>query len=90
MTYDRKLAALYAIMAEWGRTDIDYLTRVNHLNGSLAGGLNGSSYLNPATVHAAAGADTLMGSLNSLDWFFASNLDVLKNQRSGEIVTPIF
>jgi hypothetical protein len=36
------------------------------------------------------GDDTLMGSLNSLDWFFASNLDMLKNQRSDETVTPIF
>ena len=37
--YDSNLAALDAIMAEWGRTDADYNTRIKHLNGTLGGGL---------------------------------------------------
>ena len=60
-------------------------------NGSLAGGLNGSSYLNPATVHDDGAPDTLSGSLSSLDWFFASssNQDTVKNSRIGEVITLI-
>src|SRR5204863_4203025 len=40
--YDANVAALLAVMKEWGRTDVDYNTRVKHLSGTLAGGLNGS------------------------------------------------
>jgi hypothetical protein len=97
MTYDRKLAALYAIMAEWAKTydatnaQNDYNIRVNHLNGSLAGGLNGSWYLNTATVHDNGSADTLFGSMAALDWFFAGpgNQDTLKNWRTGEVITHV-
>jgi hypothetical protein len=38
MTYDKKLAAQEAIMAEWGSAD-SYATRVNDL--TSGGGLNG-------------------------------------------------
>src|SRR5262249_43625394 len=65
MTYDQKLTALEAIMAEWGSTD-SYATRLSDL-GSL---------LNTTTVHdnIANGAgivDTLSGNINANDWFFA-------------------
>jgi hypothetical protein len=30
---------------EWGRTDVDFQTRVGDLNGSLSGGLNGNYFL---------------------------------------------
>src|SRR6266446_10861510 len=33
-TYDNNAAALAAVLAEWSRTDIDYLTRIAHLNGT--------------------------------------------------------
>jgi PKD repeat protein len=91
MTGDAKLAALTAIMAEWGRTDADYLTRVNHLNGSLGGGLNGSSFLNATTVHGDGAADTLIGSTSAsaLDWFFVDAQDSTKNKRTGEVVTTV-
>jgi hypothetical protein len=61
LTNDRKQAALYAIMAEWGRTGEGYLTRLRHLRGDLAGGRNGSSHLNANTVHAntAVGSGTV-------------------------------
>jgi hypothetical protein len=102
MTYDRKLQALEAILAEWGRTDLGtpadptgYLARVNHLlgpgAGGTAGGLNGSAYLNGGTVHASAVSDTLFGAPSPiLDWFLAGSLDVLKIRRDGEVVTTIF
>jgi hypothetical protein len=101
MTYDRKLQALEAIMAEWGRTDLGtatdptgYQARVNDLlgpgAGGTSGGLNGSYYLNGATVHSNGVSDTLFGAPSPLlDWFFASGVDVLKNKHPGEVVTAI-
>jgi hypothetical protein len=90
MTYDQKVAALEAIMAEWGRTDAAYLIRVQHLDGSLSGGLNGSFLLNSATVKDNGQADTLFGAARpALDWFFAGPTDVLKKTRPGEIITSI-
>jgi hypothetical protein len=100
MTYDRKLQALEAIMAEWGRNDLGtatdptgYLARVNDLLGPSAGGtsggLNGSYFLNSMTVHSNGVSDTLFGAGTSqLDWFFASILEV-KNKQSSDIVTNI-
>jgi hypothetical protein len=101
LTYDRKLAALDALMREWGRTDLGtasdptgYAARVNHLLGPAAGGtsggLNGSVFLNPATVHDNGQADTLFGTTGAaLDWFFAGPSDVVKNRTANEVVTPI-
>jgi hypothetical protein len=78
-------------MAEWGRTDDNYNTRVGHFNGDIGGGLNGGYLLTPTTVHAAA-SDTLFGEDGS-DWFFAklsgSNQDKVKDQSGSEIVTAI-
>jgi PKD repeat protein len=90
MTYDQKLVALEAIMAEWGRTDATYLARVHHLDGSLSGGLNGSFLLNATTVHDNGQADTLFGATGfSLDWFFADPSDTLKHLRTDEVTTGI-
>jgi hypothetical protein len=103
MTYDLKLQALYAIMNEWGRTDLGYTARVNDLLGPSAGGtsggLNGSSYLNGTTVHDNQKQDILVGAAkksSALDWFFANTIssnalivDILKNQKTGEVVTQI-
>jgi hypothetical protein len=64
LTYYKKLAAVYAIMAEWGRTDLtgttlqQYQTRVTHL--TSGGGLNGTWLLNAITMHDGA-ANTLTG-----------------------------
>ncbi|MGH7192337.1 MAG: calcium-binding protein, partial [Candidatus Saccharimonadales bacterium] len=41
--YDANLAALDAIMAEWGRTDISYQQRIADLDGAAAGGLNATT-----------------------------------------------
>jgi Ca2+-binding RTX toxin-like protein len=86
-TYDQKLTALEAIMAEWGSPDspatrISYLTYGGGRNGSFV--LTGSSSTSP-TVHAG-GADTLVGApkqSSALDWFFASAVDTLTNYFSA-------
>jgi hypothetical protein len=87
MTYVQQLTELEAIMAEWGSSD-SYATRVSDL--SNGGGLNGSYLLNASTVHDNGKADTLIGTKGSaLDWFFAGATDIIKNQKSGEVVTLI-
>jgi hypothetical protein len=93
--YDSNLTALNAVMAEWGRTDADYATRVKHLSGALSGGLNGSTVLKAGTggtVHDDAAIDTLFGEGGN-DWFFAllsgTNKDVIKDQAKGEVVTGL-
>jgi hypothetical protein len=89
--YDANLAALLAVMKEWGRTDADYNTRVKHLNGSLGGGLNGSYRLTRTTVHDDNVIDYLYGGAG-LEWFFVSNgknKDRIFNQTSGEVVTTV-
>jgi Ca2+-binding RTX toxin-like protein len=86
--YDNNAAALAAVLAEWSRTDIDYSTRIAHLNGSMSGGLNGSNLLNASTVHGNGLGDNLIGG-NGSDWFFAGMMDMLFNKTNGEIVTQI-
>jgi hypothetical protein len=90
--YDSNLVALNAVMAEWGRTDADYTTRVKHLNGTLGGGANGATLLTATTVHDDAASDTLFGE-GGTDWFFAllsgTNKDTVKDQATGEVVTGL-
>jgi hypothetical protein len=90
--YDSNITALVAIMKEWGRTDVDYNTRVKHLNGSLGGGLNGSYRLTTTTVHDDDTIDNLYGGAG-LDWFFVGNKaktkDKVFNQAGGEVVTTL-
>jgi hypothetical protein len=83
MTYDRKLAALEAIMAEWGSTD-PYTTRLAALAGSL----------NPTTVHdnyqgGVPVADVLAGNLSATDWFFAGLNDKVTGKNKQDVITRI-
>jgi uncharacterized repeat protein (TIGR01451 family) len=87
--FDTNAAALSALLAEWARTDENYATRLSHLSGATAGGVNGAYLLNAQTVHDDGQADLLVGGDDGLDWFFAGKNDQLKHQQSGEIVTPI-
>jgi Ca2+-binding RTX toxin-like protein len=91
-SYDSNLTALAYIMAEWGRTDVSYATRVGQLNGSLSGGLNGSYLLNSTTVSDDIAIDALYGGAG-LDWFFAhlsgKNKDKVSGQTRGEVITSI-
>jgi Ca2+-binding RTX toxin-like protein len=88
--YDSNVTALSSLMAEWGRTDESYRTRVSHLLGTTAGGANGTFYLNPNTVHDDGAFDLLVGG-RGRDWFFASaaGQDLLLNRRHGEVVTKV-
>jgi len=87
-SYDNNVAALAAVLAEWSRTDIDYATRIGHLNGTISGGLNGSYLLNTSSVQKDGMVNDLYGGAG-LDWYFAGVLDVLFNKASGEIVTQV-
>jgi hypothetical protein len=83
MTYAQQLAALDAIMSEWGSTD-SYTMRLSAL----------ASYLNSNTVHdnSANGkplADQLSGNALANDWFFAGVNDVVKGNSKSAVVTTI-
>jgi hypothetical protein len=92
-SYDTNLSALCAVLREWGRTDVSYSTRVNHLKGG-AGGLNGSFVLTTATVFDDGVTDTLYGDAGS-DWFFARvpgnapQKDRVQDRASGEVLTSL-
>jgi hypothetical protein len=92
IAYDSRVAARCALLAEWGRTDLQYADRINHLNGSVAGGLNGPYVLTAKTVQDGAAPDTLLGGAG-LDWFFARltgpNSDTIKDWTSGEVITSL-
>jgi hypothetical protein len=83
MTYGQKLAALEAVMAEWGSAD-PYATRLSALAGSL----------NPTTVHdnyqgGAPVADVLAGNLLAGDWFFAGLNDKVTGKNKKDVLTRI-
>jgi RTX calcium-binding nonapeptide repeat (4 copies) len=63
--------ALNALQAEWSRTDLDYEGRVNHLNGSVAGGLNGTNLIDNATVLDDGQVDTIFDG-SGQDWLWPS------------------
>jgi hypothetical protein len=76
-------------MSEWGRTDLDYASRIAHLTGATPGGANGLVTLNSGTVYDDSAADTLTGG-PGLDWFFQSAGDQLTNYDSAtEVLTTI-
>jgi Ca2+-binding RTX toxin-like protein len=91
--YDANLAALCAVLREWGRSDASYSTRVNHLQGG-AGGLNSGYLLTTATVFDDGVTDTLYGDAGS-DWFFARvpgkapQKDLVQDRTSGEVLTSL-
>jgi hypothetical protein len=87
-SYDNNASALAAVLAEWSRTDIDYLTRIAQLTGASAGGLNGAYLLNTGTVHSDGSTNYLYGG-PGMDWYFAGVLDLLFDQSTGETITPI-
>jgi uncharacterized repeat protein (TIGR01451 family) len=83
MTYDQKVAALEAVMAEWGSTD-SYVTRLSDLGGLL----------NTTTVHdnIANGrdiADQLNGNASANDWFFAGQNDTITGKNSNDQTVTI-
>ena len=97
--YDNNAVALAALLAEWSRTDIDYTTRMDHLLGTMTGGMNGPYFLIPrtptssGTVYDNGMIDKLYGG-GGMDWYFADTMmpaimDMIFNKTTGEMVTSI-
>lgn len=81
-SYDAQTQALQQLMAEWGRADLTYQQRLDHLTGKSKGGRNGSSYLKSSTVRDDGMADVLTG-LDGLDWFWGTAAEA-RDRQSGE------
>jgi Bacterial Ig-like domain (group 3)/FG-GAP-like repeat/RTX calcium-binding nonapeptide repeat (4 copies) len=77
-SFDADLTALFNIQAEWKSNDAN---RIPHLQGSISGGLNGATVLNPSTVQDDFVKDTLTGKKKGNGWFLVNALD--KNDGSG-------
>jgi Ca2+-binding RTX toxin-like protein len=92
------VAALVALMAEWGRTDgVAYQDRIDHLTGHVSGGNNGSFLLTTTgsspTVTEDGATDTLTGGAD-LDWFIqhtGTNADSITDPNNGgtETITAV-
>jgi Ca2+-binding RTX toxin-like protein len=86
---DANLAALLALLDEWSNPGTSFLTRAQHLSGSLSGGANAPFFLNASTVQTDASVDQLFGGGGS-DWFFytgsGSNADQVKDPLTGDIL----
>lgn len=80
--YDLDPASLAAVMAEWGRTDLHYAARVDHL--LYGGGLNGATRLDLAHYAQDAGQNTLTGGTD-LDLFYGSSLRDVNDRAAGEV-----
>jgi hypothetical protein len=83
MTYDEKLSALEAVIAEWASAD-PYSLRQTKL----------ATFLNTSTVHdnavnGLAVADWLVGNVNANDWFFAGVNDKVTGKNKNDLVTMI-
>ena len=80
----RDLAAERAILAEWSRTDLGYVGRINNIiNGT---GLNGSSVLDETNVFDDNSFDILLG-LQGRDWFHANDCQDLTDERRNEYMS---
>jgi Ca2+-binding RTX toxin-like protein len=85
--FDNNAAALAALLAEWDSAD-DYATRIARITGTMSGGLNGSVFLNPSTVHSDGMVNKLYGG-PGMDWYFAGIMDIILNKTAGEVVTMV-
>jgi len=86
--WDTNAAALAAVLAEWGRTDADYATRIAHLmnGGGLNVTMNGNVLLNSSTVHSDGMTNYLFGGAG-LDWFFVGMTDIVITKPKGQTYT---
>ena len=83
LTYHQKLAALEAIIAEWGSTD-SFVTRLNKLAGYLNTNTVRDNYQNGVAI-----VDTLSGKKNANDWFFAGLNDLVTGKNSNDVTVAI-
>jgi Ca2+-binding RTX toxin-like protein len=82
-SYDTNVAALSALMAEWGRTDANYLTRIGHLTSS-SGGRNGTFLLTSSTITDDLAVDVLNngGIGTGPVWYIAQSNDTVPALRT--------
>jgi Ca2+-binding RTX toxin-like protein len=89
---DANPTALCALMAEWGRTNVDYLTRIAHLSTVVPGGRNGSAVLSASSVRDEAAIDALFGEAGQ-DWYFGSTrgrfADKVNGRTKGEVTVTL-
>jgi hypothetical protein len=71
VAYEDDLSAMQLVRSEWARTDVPIQQRMDHLTGAIAGGLNGTYFLNSATISEDSAVDDLSGN-GGTDWFFAA------------------
>jgi len=81
----KNLMALAAVLAEWDSGD-PYMTRVQDLFGTDTGGLNGSAFLDQATVINDAAINQLFGG-SGQDWFWLEGTDKVSGVKTGEVVS---
>jgi Ca2+-binding RTX toxin-like protein len=96
--HDDNYQSLCKIMDEWTRTDADFATRINHLDGprTNAGGLNALVFLNTRTVHddgVIDQIDILTGSAGN-DWYIydlgsGDRATGVNSTEAGEAITNI-
>ena len=84
-SFDTNVAALNSLMAEWSRTGVSFDTRRAHLNGTLAGGLNGNYKLTTGTVTADT-SSTLKGNSSGGNTWFIANETTGITEKSGDVV----
>jgi VCBS repeat-containing protein len=90
-SHELNLEALLALMDEWGRTDLSYVPRAQHLTGA-PGGANGETYLSPATIATDNAIDQLYGE-GDLDLFFRTGsgptADSVNSPSGGEWIISV-
>lgn len=69
---------------EWFSPTTSYFDRIDHLEGTLSGGLNGSAVINSTTATNDGSIDTLVGGLGN-DYFVHSSTDLFIGLLSSEI-----
>ncbi len=84
--YDANAAALFALLAEWSRPALSYSGRVADL--LHGGGLNGSTVLNPTTVHPDT-ATAILADGAGLNLYFASLGDWVVGNKKGEMIVRL-
>lgn len=87
--FEQDTAALAALMSEWASANT-YADRLAHLQGTLAGGANGTHLLTSATVTDDSVRDTMTGGTGQ-DWFIGTSLtaDTVTDQGVDETFTQI-
>jgi hypothetical protein len=87
--FDGDEAALASILAEWQRTDLGFLDRVNDLQNGTTG-LNGANHLIwGSTVFDNGQANSLTGGAGQ-NWYFSADLTAVTNPRAtDQIGTPV-